>query len=568
MRKLLLATLLATSPTLGAELGGLTFGEDLELELSPTDPLPALRISSFGDTKISFLLQSDTGRPYLVIEGPLPQFGDSVPVGEGPRYAETKGQAKEKSLLWEIVLKENGIYRVIAGTFESLGENKKPSSPIKLKLTALPLQNGYRPSRKPSEILTGLSDDKLDPFMHRVEESLKAMVADLKTRRSLLAEFHRIRARKEWEKLDRFPTLPPLSHLLLIRPLLDGNQGAPPKPGKVLSGDLFQMLSEGKTERGAQLPIVIEEPFEIRYGHFYDLALPKVVVDQSPVMAQVLTSLASANGSRVSYRDPGTGRTFEIRSPEELFQALLKSNHKIEICQERVYANFLSFTAGSDNFQWPVWLDTAIKLSDGTTLIVPMGHAQYAFRISGPVVNARVVFFIGIDGVGFFPQIDERPAWTGYVAKQMWRSGENDDQILKAIEIAARYLRRIHHEVETVAKGKLKNGYGFLGVCNDSTALIQYELEKGKKRTLPLPFPLVRAKSLLKNSIWNDGLDEIFAALPHDADPTAKKSKEQIKEVLTRTVAMTPYPLDSPLMLDKRLKHQLEIAEEMLRRGP
>jgi hypothetical protein len=57
-----------------------------------------------------------------------------------------------------------------------------------------------------------------------------------------------------------------------------------------------------------------------------------------------------------------------------------------------------------------------MTLSSGDSFTIPVGHSQHAWRISGPVVDTRVTFFLGIKGAGFFGQTDQRPAWSGTIA--------------------------------------------------------------------------------------------------------------------------------------------------------
>ena len=152
---------------------------------------------------------------------------------------------------------------------------------------------------------------------------------------------------------------------------------------------------------------------------------------------------------------------------------------------------------------------------------MPVGHSHHAFRISGPLVNARVMFYLGISGAAFFAQTSVRPAWTGDVARDVTSTANGGaTTVLQALDVAASYLRRNRVERATVAAGLPADGYGVVGVCNDSNATVEY-VTRGTITT----FPLLRAASLDSAPALGDGLDEAVRALPHDADVAAERAQ-------------------------------------------
>ena len=218
-----------------------------------------------------------------------------------------------------------------------------------------------------------------------------------------------------------------------------------------------------------------------------------------------------------------------------------------------MYANFLSMIVGDKDLIWPVWLDTGIQLSTGDSFNLPVGHSQWAWRISGPVVNTRVTFFLGISGAGFFGQTDARPPWSGTIAASTDTSAE---VVTATADAASEYLRRNHVERTTVAQGYPADGYGYVGVCNDSNATIE-----SATRGTVTAFPLLRARSLDADPDLGDGLDDVVRALPKDADGI-----DDPQDALRRAVAMQPFPDGSPLMWDPALG--AEIATRATRPAP
>jgi hypothetical protein len=200
-----------------------------------------------------------------------------------------------------------------------------------------------------------------------------------------------------------------------------------------------------------------------------------------------------------------------------------------------MYANFLSATIGDNaDLRWPVWLDTGIKLSNGENFVVPMGHSGWAWTITGPTVNTKVMFYLGTDGAGFFGQASQRPGWTGMTASydQVITATSGDSQrLMETFTVAATYLKRTRIERTTIAAGMPVDGYGYVGVCNDSDAVIEKSVLGGIHA-----FPLMRAANLDSDApALHDGLDDLIRDLPNDGDGIA-----DTQDALRRAVAMQP----------------------------
>jgi len=148
-------------------------------------------------------------------------------------------------------------------------------------------------------------------------------------------------------------------------------------------------------------------------------------------------------------------------------------------------------------------------------------------------------------------QTDQRPAWSGTVAST---TSTAQSDVLATVDAASMYLRRNRVERTTVAQGKPADGYGYVGVCNDSNAAIEH-LTKGTITT----FPLLRAKALDSAPALNDGLDATITALPKDGDGITDSH-----DALRRAVAMQPFPNGSPLLWDAKLAAQLATARSMV----
>jgi hypothetical protein len=110
-------------------------------------------------------------------------------------------------------------------------------------------------------------------------------------------------------------------------------------------------------------------------------------------------------------------------------------------------------------------------------------------------------------------------------------------------------LRRNHVERSTVAAGMPADGYGYVGVCNDSNTTVEYAT-----RGTITAFPLLRAKALDAPDL-GDGLDDAMRALPKDGDGLVDPA-----DAMARALAMQPFPDGSPRMWDAVLGAQIATA--------
>lgn len=380
-------------------------------------------------------------------------------------------------------------------------------------------------------------------------EKLQQLVTDPALRQQLATELADLIERQDFSRADRFPVvrLQDVSSLQLgLRPRFHFETTRI----ETLRGTLEALLGSCDVPRPKPQAVLAQLP-TIKYGHFANLDLSDCESAHSDSFARVLTALAAGNGSWVEF---GGAR---FTTPASLIGALIESGHRVEQRSERTLANFLSFTIEDRyNLRWPLWLDTGLAMRDGSNLIIPMEHSQYAWRVSGPTVNARFVFFLGVSGVGFFGQSDVRPDWTGL--KLVHRQVSDDlaarKLVVRGIEIATQYLLRIRQEHASVARGMPADGYGYLGICNDSSAVLE-ALTAGEVTS----FPLVRSASLATASAVRDDLNRVLQQMPHDADGVLNR-----EDAFSRILASFPHELNSPRLLDEQLRAQLlEVATEL-----
>ena len=528
------------------EAGPAVVGGTVDLALDHR--VPAFRVESYGGMKLSVALKGHDGADgYLIVEGPLANDGDSVAVGGGSVVGEDDDGGYGRNAQLDLTLDKPGVYRILAGTYEALGEGGAAEGALTLDVTCK--DKCERGGVDQKTFVKGLQAQGGGAFAEIAKAELAAMIPDAGAASAMGAQLDAILRDPNLAGIERFPTIP-LAQIGILRPALGQIPADAPKPDQVVTGELTALLGACKAERSVPAPIDARLP-GVGYGQFPSRTLSPCQFAHAGKLAQVLTSLAADNGSKVMFK----GKT--LKTPRELFSALVDSGHTIEVRNERMYANFLSATVGDRDLIWPVWIDTGIRLSTGESLTIPVGHSHHAWRISGPIVNTRVMFYLGISGAGFFGQTDNRPAWSGTVAATdvtIKGSGADLDYLLATADVASAYLRRNRVERTTVAQGMPAEGYGFVGVCNDSNATIEL-----KTRGTTSAFPLLRAKSLDGAAALNDGLDATVKALPKDGDGLVDQ-----RDALRRAVAMQPFLDGSPLMWDAKLGAQIATARRDL----
>jgi hypothetical protein len=187
----------------------------------------------------------------------------------------------------------------------------------------------------------------------------------------------------------------------------------------------------------------------------------------------------------------------------------------------------------------PVWLDTAIALSSGDSFTVPVGHSHHAWRIRGPVVDTRVMFYLGTSGTAFFGQTDARPAWSGTIAATdvtvTSTSGADYDCLLATVDTAATYLRRNRVERATVAAACPPTATATSAFATTRTPRWSSRRAARSRRS--------RCCARRSSTAPDLGEDDIVHALPKDGDGLVDPA-----DALRRAVAMQPFPDGSPLM--------------------
>lgn len=172
----------------------------------------------------------------------------------------------------------------------------------------------------------------------------------------------------------------------------------------------------------------------------------------------------------------------EVSTPMDLIQALQRTGHSVTVTDNRYFADFAGLRRGDTSVVAPFWMNTGIKVP-GTEreLELPAMHSQHEWSIRGPIVNAEVSFFIGIEGLaGFRANCSKRPDWSGRKIANTYKGAD----VLKATQVAGEVRKHMVGQQEAHPELPLKS-YWTLGVCNDSSAFIEMAMT-GKTTLWPL----------------------------------------------------------------------------------
>jgi hypothetical protein len=291
---------------------------------------------------------------------------------------------------------------------------------------------------------------------------------------------------KEWEALDHFPTLSVEEMGQAVR---TAGRAVGPAPS---TAPVKTPSSRPLVEEPLGIPTGLAGPkaegslktlgFGLAMGDELDPVLAPHEPDAQR-LADVLNRLArnAATGSLGSRFRVTLGKK-SADTPAALVALLLDRGHTIEIRDARYFANFGDLKYQGVDVLTPFWVDTGVIVpGEGRKLRVPVSHSQHELSVEGPLVNARLSFYFGIDGKTEFRPIATRDqSWTlGRVARTY-----RGDQVLEVVRLAGQIIAT-YDAVQAAHPGLPFGGYFALGVCNDANAMIELAMQ-GETSLYPL----------------------------------------------------------------------------------
>lgn len=448
----------------------------------------SLRMNGFGKTRIQVTARSADGSfaPVLAVEGPIP--------GK-PKVVASKIGRKATGATLDVVLEERGAYRILVGTSSSF--KGKAGAAGGVVVDAKCVENCALPEIPLADVLADLKSKVGAETLERaLDAHLAQSVQDPDLRAKIAGGVHQAVA--GGADVSTLPIVP-MSALGAAQVIFDH---APSKGEKPAEGpsvvSLDDVKKDCKVERSALSPVNAALP-GLEYGEPADYSYDDCSLARLEGLARALNSVSLGNGGALVDGDA------RYESVDAVVRMLVESGHRVVVDNSRYYADFLGLNYQGKTIMAPVWVDTGITIPGGGTLRIPAPHAHHNVFVDGPVFRGQLKFYLGAFGGGtaFRAQSNLTRHWSGGRAQYTYDSAKDAEKVVKILSLAGGLRKKWQAEGRSLPN----DGYGTLGVCTDSTAVLEQAME-GKVTLFPLAHPKVETPK--------DDLDRVLQKLPSD----------------------------------------------------
>jgi len=486
-----------------------------------------VRFNTFGNAKVKIDLSSPGWAvdPAVLVDGPV-TAGSQGPFAIVDWNDDATPDTLDSSL--ELSLKEPGAYRIAIGTTETFDGKQGNKGKVNLKFTC---SQGCTVPQLPLPELIAMLEGQLGKDGLRA--LLEAATSQLFVEPGLVSQIT--------GQLDAFLAAPasgipfpvvPLSAIAQGQGFLEAPDVTPPAPGP-MRFDVADLLADCNPERASLTELNPALP-GLQTGSVPNLAIDDCTLGHSRRLAEVLNNLALNNGTVAVY--DGT----EFRTIREVIQGLIASGHHIVVDNDRFFADFLGLSFNGAAVMAPLWIDTGLPLKDGSTLILPSPHTHHTISIEGPLVRAQLMYYMGISGgVSFRADANLRPPWTERRTRYSYDSAVDPEGVVQLFELAGDLRARWSE----AGRGLPAEGYGQLGVCNDSTAVLEWNLEGSASI-----YPLVHETPVATGDPVVDALATLPYDLPTGAPLTQSEIADAFRRVRATLISEDPSKSDFPFL--------------------
>jgi hypothetical protein len=329
---------------------------------------------------------------------------------------------------------------------------------------------------------------------------------------------------KEWQRVDHFPalTVAALNKSVGAAVRLAGPSSTPLKPSDLLDTGEYP-LGQAESidlDHPATAPTYADDPSTAPRDIGFNLTMgdpPDPVL--APMHAESLQLAAVLN--RLAMNGPGEPQATAILDGKNfidsgaLIQELRQNGHLVTITDDVYFANFAHLHDGGREVIAPFWIDTQIAVpASRRPLLLPVSHSEQELHIRGPRWNADIAYYFGIDGKAEFRTNDARnQRWVMHRVIATYDTNEEQFHAMRLLNSAVRIYYRVRRAHPDLPFG----GYYRLGVCQDVSAAIEFDL-LGKT----VLFPITHDPAYFPKSVSNDPRDweflAAFGAMPSDRD--------------------------------------------------
>jgi hypothetical protein len=192
---------------------------------------------------------------------------------------------------------------------------------------------------------------------------------------------------------------------------------------------------------------------------------------------------------------------------------LQATGHNVTVDDARYFANFAHLHFNGQDVMAPFFIDSGLVVphSGGRHLLVPVSHAEYEWHIRGPLVNADISYYFGIDGKSEWRTMDtlDQPWVLKRNAHEY--TGQQAIEVTRLAGLLTVAYLHLHADHPTLPFG----GYYALGVCQDGVSAIEHKLT-GHVTLFP---------NTADEAFFSDPRDAeinaLIAAIPKDRDGSA-----------------------------------------------
>jgi|GEM_PF-4339696 len=454
--------------------------------------LASYRFNAFGSAKVTIAVRAKDAAfaPTVVVAGPIPGK-ENVPV------VQRRG-TKQGGVELDVTLPEPGAYRILVGTTSALGGRRGEPGTFDVAFTCK--AGCTLPEVTLRDVLAALV---ADVGKSSVEAGLRELLAAHVTDADLRARLSSQLLGAANGAVDPNAAVPvvPMSVVGVAQGLFEHapSGDAPRRVDERLDVELADLGKDCKVTRAVTKEISSALP-GLAIAEVPDYSIDDCALARLEGLAAALNALSLDNGSVV--RD-GAERYTTVA---DLSRALVRQGHTLVVDNARYYADFLGLSYKGATVRAPVWVDTGIPLPNGGTLRTPAPHAHHNVYVSGPRFDGQLKFFMGVDGgTSFRVQSNVPRQWSGGRVEYAVSSADAIDDVILLLSTAGELRKKWHSAGASLPM----QGYGRLGVCTDSTAVLEHRL-RGTVTLFPLAHPPSDARG--------DAIDAALAALPSDLD--------------------------------------------------
>jgi hypothetical protein len=477
----------------------------------------AYRFNGFGNTKVKIHVDAKDGAfaPTVALAGPIP--------GSETKVVVAKRGTRANGVTLEATLEARGAYRLIVGTQSALAGRDGDAGRFDVSFTCV--DKCDLPEVTLGEMLRDMKSRQGDAAVRAgLEQLVATRIADADLRGKVLAGLLDVLARGADDKAAS-PVIP-MSMLGVAQGLFE--HAPPPRTTaeapRALTVELSKIGEGCRVTRSKLEPVSPRLPglsmSDVADYSYDDCALAKL-----EGLAAAFNALSMQDGSAVLDGKDGKER---ITSVADLVRALLRKGHRVVLDNARYYADFLGLNYNGASVRASVWMDTGLSLPAGGTLRIPAPNAHHNIWISGPMFDGQLKFYMGVDsGTAFRAQAGVPRAWSGGRVSYTIDAATNEADVLKLLSLAG----DLRKKWQTAGASLPMLGYGRLGVCTDSTAILEHAV-KGTITLFPLAHPVTDARA--------DAIDRELAALPSDLG-TLDSTIPHRDDALRRIEATIPF---------------------------